>query len=268
MTFLNCFVTVAPASNHPVPVGQTTSGQQMYSPSKSTTYTGGYQSNLSHSPSVLPPVTQTLPPTQPQQQQPQTTSQAQAPSSESSSTTTTTTTTATSTSSTTEITNKPQSNGTAEKPPPPPKSTTTEQNHVVVIPSATVVNKEKPQILEKNIPTAAAEKIEVKEKIVEVQQQQKSVAAATTTTNITSTNTSVAQEQQNKVVVGAQVVATSPQLAKSPKEQVRKLILANRTFSLHTLNTTVWSHLLFITSTLLIFRNSRYEFITKIIFYF
>lgn len=57
-----------PVSNHPVAsVSQSSAGQQQtYSPSKSTIYTsGGYQSNLGHPPNVIPPVSQSLPPTQP-----------------------------------------------------------------------------------------------------------------------------------------------------------------------------------------------------------
>lgn len=190
----------APASNHPVPVSQPPNTQQMYSPSKSTTYTGGYQSNLSHSPNVLPPVTQTLPPTS---QQPQTTSEPAAADS-----------------------NKPQANGTPEK--PPPKTNTEQQqqqNHVAK-------DKPVPSPVEKTPEKVA----EVKEKTPEVvvQQQKSAVVTSSPQTNV-STNTAttavaasaVAQEQQqqqNKLgggsaQVASAVSATSPQA--KPKEQVR-----------------------------------------------
>lgn len=226
---ITLYFVVAPASNHPVPVSQPTTGQQMYSPSKNTTYTGGYQSNLSHTPSSLPPVTQTLPPTQPPQITPTTTTQ---PTPESSTETTTTTA------------NKPQANGTPEKSSPPKSSSinTEQQNHVAKEKQTSPLPPPPPPV-EKNTEKAT---VEVKEKTPEVtsspppppppQQQQPAsqqksvVVTSSPQTNVSTANTPTTQEQQqtqSKVASGnAQVVVSGVQTSSpqaKPKEQVRSI---------------------------------------------
>ncbi|XP_044258777.1 proteoglycan 4-like isoform X3 [Tribolium madens] len=56
-----------PASNHPVPNVSQGQGGQTYSPNKNVPFSGGYQPNLGHPPNqnLMPPVSQTLPATQP-----------------------------------------------------------------------------------------------------------------------------------------------------------------------------------------------------------
>ncbi|XP_008201684.1 proteoglycan 4 isoform X2 [Tribolium castaneum] len=58
-----------PASNHPVPNVSQGQGGQTYSPNKNVPFSGGYQPNLGHPPNQnpMPPVSQTLPATQPHQ---------------------------------------------------------------------------------------------------------------------------------------------------------------------------------------------------------
>ncbi|RZB39762.1 proteoglycan 4 [Asbolus verrucosus] len=112
-----------PASNHPVPnVSPAATGGQTYSPNKNVPFSGGYQPNLGHPPNQnpMPPVSQTLPATQPPHHTP-------APAETS--------------------TEKPQSNGTPEvKSPTKPEP---QENHVSLPRDKSPIPPSSPKICEK-----------------------------------------------------------------------------------------------------------------------
>lgn len=171
----------------------------MYSPSKSTTYTGGYQSNLGHSPNVLPPVSQSLPPSQPQQQQQSQTTAESSPE-------------------------KLQANGTPEAKSPTKVESKTpaakvepqqQQNHVAAKEKQSP-EKEKAEVKDKAVASAP----QVAGSVVKPSVGSSTSAAATTAVSTNNTTTIAQEHQLTKVESSPQAATLSTGQQSKPKEQV------------------------------------------------